>query len=240
MRILIPVYTRFGPKIQITEDGAYTKNKKGDIAWVYQGKQVTGKGIFVCGTARAATIYITKVLETLGYDIGHEKTGVDGSVGYHLVVIKPKNCFHQVRHPLKQISSMVAHGAWGFMQDVIDINGMGLLGCMQYWLLWNELIEEFAVWRYRIENLPDVWCEFLERIDHKYEPLPDISTSINSCQEKTICERHRHIKLTWNDLFNKNRELAQRIKNKCMVYGYSAELPQGQSEAVESQVALAV
>lgn len=228
MKVLIPVYSRLGPKIQVTEDGAYVKNLKGDAVWMYQAKKVTGKGIFVAACARAATVYMTKVLQSLGYDIGHEKEGVDGSVGYHLVVIKPKNCFHQVRHPLNQIASMKEHRSWGFMQHVIDINGTGLYGCMQYWLFWNELIEKCTVWRYRVEDLPNVWDEFLERINHEKCELPDIPTNINS---------HKHDDLTWADLFNKNRELAQRIRDKCMEYGYSAELPQGQSEADESWVA---
>lgn len=236
-RIEIPVYTRTGPKIHVTADGAYVNRKNGGTRWVYQSKKVTGKGIFICATARSATVYTTELLKALGYDVGHEVDGPDGSVGYHLAVIRPKNCFHQVRHPLKQIASMRAHGAWGFMQDVVDINGTKLLGCMQYWLFWNELIEEFAVWRYRIEDLPNIWSEFLERIDHhnKYEPLPDIPRDINSCAVKGVCERHRFTELlTWNDLFKKNRKLAQRIKDKCLEYGYTM-LPQGQSKVCKAQ-----
>jgi hypothetical protein len=40
---------------------------------------------------------------------------------------------HQVRHPLKQIASMLAHRAWGFADQAVTISDYELLGCMQYW-----------------------------------------------------------------------------------------------------------
>ncbi len=220
MRIEIPVCIRTGPRVHLTEDGAFTKDRNGETKWSFQKSKVTGKGIFVAATARAGTVYISEVLQALGYDIGHETDGVDGSVGYHLAVIKPENCFHQVRYPLQQIASMHAHQSWGFMQQVIDIHGIGLRGCMEYWLHWNEMIEKFAVWRYRIESLPDIWPEFLERIGHEYEPLPKISINTNTSKEKGVLERDRFKKITWVDLFNENKEIAQRIKDKAESYGY--------------------
>lgn len=220
MKIEIPVCIRTGPKIHLTENGLYTKNNKSEMEWTFDISKVTGKGIFVAGAARSGTVYITNILKALGYDIGHEKDGIDGSVGYHLAVVKPKNCLHQVRHPLKQIASMKTHQAWGFMQQVIEIHGIGLRGCMEYWLHWNELIEEFAVWRYRIEDLPNIWAEFLKRIGYKKCEMPNISTTDNSCQKKGIIERHRYEEFNWDDLFNENKELAQRVFDKSQEYGY--------------------
>ena len=222
MRINIPVYSRMGPKVQKTSFGAYAKDPAGKTVWAYDGRLATGKGIYVCAAARSATMYMTKVLVALGYKIGHESVQEDGSVGYHLAVIKPENCFHQTRHPLKQISSMVTHKAWGFMEDVIDIPGKGLRGCMTYWLQWNELIESFAVWQYAVENLPESWPEFLDRIGHDYEPLPDIPTNTNSCTIESFYEKQSYKEFTWADLFNEDRELAHKIKEKAKEYGYES------------------
>ena len=209
-----------GPKVRKSKNGAYAKDPSGKTVWAYDGRLATGKGIYICAAARSATLYTTEVLKSLGYKIGHEAVEEDGSVGYHLAIIRPKNCFHQVRHPLKQISSMVTHKAWGFMEDVINIPGRGLRGCMTYWLEWNELIEEVAVWRYQVEQLPLIWNQFLYRIEHKTVPFPDIPKDTNSCKIASFYEKQSYKSLTWADLFDENIELAQKIKNKAESYGY--------------------
>ena len=214
MRIDIPVYMKTGPKLNLDGDTATLKDKTGNVTWKYSGKECGS--IKITGCARSGTVYITSVLKELGYSIGHEQMGTDGSVGYHLAPLRPDNCFHQVRHPLRQISSMVAHQSWGFMNDVIDLEGHGLFGCMQYWLKWNKLCEEFCVWQYRIEDLPDVWDEFLGRIGHTPCPIPGIQKDINTHKKYQEFKQY-----TWADLFNENRELAQAIRDKAEDYGYS-------------------
>jgi len=233
--IKIPVITKCGPPVKLTENGAYVKNNKGVISWSYQGKAVTGKGIYVAACARSGTVYMTEVLKALGYKIGHEATDEDGSVGYHLAIIKPKNCFHQVRHPLKQISSMFDHQSWGFMNHVVEVHGRGLLGCMQYWLKWNEILEEFCVWRYQLEKIREVWPEFLERINHAYEPLPEVERT-NKREKSLVCWDKDFSDFTWADLFNCNRQLAQDIIEMGERYGY--QVPQGQNEVSKSQTTL--
>ncbi len=220
MQIIAPVIMRFGPRVQLSNGDIRIVGRHGKTKEMCCSKEVTGKGIFIAGTARSATVYITKVLNELGYSIGHEKNESDGSVGYHLAVLKPEHCLHQVRHPLKQIASMLTHQAWGFMNHIIDVYDYNLRGCMQYWLLWNELIEEFAVWRYRIEDLPDVWEEFLEKIGHEYEPIPDVSITTNSSRERGIIEKRNYKELEWNDLFDCNEKLAQQVYDKSTEYGY--------------------
>ena len=219
MRINIPVYIKTGPRVHIEDGKACVRNANGKIAWEYTGEKCDGISIAAC--ARSATVYTTKLLRELGYDIGHEMMGKDGSVGYHLAVIKPKNCLHQVRNPIKQISSMYQHQSWGFMQQVVDINGTGLLGCMQYWLKWNELIEEFAVWRYQIEQLPDVWDEFCDRINHKKCKLPNIPKNTNSRKEALAAIDFTFKDFTWDDLYKEDRQLAQDISDKAVEYGYA-------------------
>lgn len=229
MRIDIPIYIKLSSPVTITEDGAYLKKEDGTITWSYSGKLVTGKGIYIATAARSGSMYTTHILHALGYDIGHETVADDGSVGYHLAVIKPKNCFHQVRHPVNQISSMFAHQSWGFGNDVVDVDGRGLKGCMQYWLKWNELLEEFCIWRYQIEQFPDVWDEFLERIGHLPTLMPDVPTDTNA---RSIYKRSENF--TWSDLCDCDRQLAQEIIDKAEKYGY--EIPQGQNHIVKSSL----
>jgi hypothetical protein len=217
---ILPVYSRMGPKVKPSQFGATAKGPNGEKVWEYDGRKVTGKGIYVCATARAGTMYMSKVLNKLGYNIGHEMVEEDGCVGYPLVVIKPDNCFHQVRHPLKQIASMMAHKSWGFMEDIIDIPGRGLFGCMTYWLEWNKLCEEFCVWRYRLEDLPSVWSEFLDRIGHEPCEIPDVSTTENSSKKSHYYEKFRYEEVSWADLFKCHKQLAQEILDKANEYGY--------------------
>jgi len=234
---IVPVMMRTGRPVTLTPDGAAIFNRKGEASWECSLREVTGKGIFVAACARSGTLYITKVLRALGYNIGHEIFDTDGSVGYHLAVIKPDRCLHQVRHPLKQISSMFDHQAWGFMDYAAKITSHSLLGCMQYWLQWNELLEEFCVWRYQLEQFDSVWNEFLDRIDHPYEPLPDVSRSINSRHANSALKLLREIhNFDWTDLFECDDELAYKILLKAEQYGYAVPIP---GELETAQVAQA-
>ena len=226
MHITVPVYSRFGPNVICKDGDACCKDKNGEVTWAYSGKEVTGKGIFICGSPRSGTSYMTLVLRELGYDIGHEKVGEDGSVGYHLAVIQPKNCLHQVRHPINQISSMQALCHWGFMDTVVNVTNHKLLGMMQCWLQWNEICESFCVWRYKLEDLPNVWLEFLDKINHKWVPIPDIPTNINSW---------KHTMLNWEDLFGTDDSLAQKIYDKHLEYGYFPERDRKDTKQISGQ-----
>lgn len=218
MRIDIPVYIKTGPRVEYKDGNAVIRNADGKPTWEYHGKNFNGIGIAAC--ARSGTVYMSRVLRELGYDIGHEEMGKDGSVGYHLAVIKPKGCLHQVRHPLKQIASMHQHQSWGFMQHVVDIEGEGLLGCMQYWLRWNELIEEFAEWRYQLEQIPEIWHEFCDRIGHKRCPIPRVPRNTNSNKEALSLTDREQIEFSWEDLLNCDRQLTCDIIEMAKRYGY--------------------
>lgn len=200
MRIEIPCYCM---SQETGEDPSYIKHLRCSNPEIFKGK------IFICGCPRSGTVYITEILKVLGYKVGHEHIGEDGTVGYHLTVIKPKNCFHQVRHPLAQIASMDTIDSWNFIHRVIETSDKELRGRMEFWLRWNLMCEDFCVWRYRLEDIP--WSEFLERVGHDYVDMPEISTDINS---------RPHEWLTWGDLYECDEELAKEISNKSVEYGY--------------------
>jgi hypothetical protein len=214
----LPVYVRsngflLGDKRELHyKDGdACLVDKDNNSIWKYCGKKHKGVGVVAC--IRSGTQYISRVMHKIGLNVGHERQAPDGSVGYHLMVIRPDNCFHQVRHPLKQISSNVAHNSWGFCDLIIDLPNAGLLGCMKYWYEWNLLCEEFCVWRYRIEEFPEVWDEFLERIGHEPCELPDTPTDTNK-------QPGEFKQYTWDDLFNEDKGLAEDIVKMAKRYGY--------------------
>jgi len=218
LRIDIPCYGRFDGTVHTKGGKVYLKDKHGTVQWAFNGDDVGNIKIAAC--PRSGTMYITRLLGKLGYEIGHEKMGIDGSVGYHLAVVRPENCLHQIRHPLKQIASMIAHRSWGFSNKLVSVTDFKLQGCMELWLRLNELIEEFAVWRYQIEQLPDVWDEFCERIEYKGK-MPDVPTDTNTCNRTKL--------LTWDDLRVCDGELAQAIYKKAVKYGY---FPKGQEMPV--------
>lgn len=222
MRIEIPTYGRMAGKLHYGNGNAYMKDKDGVIAWSYQGKDFIGINIGAC--PRSGTKYISVILSKIGFGIGHETMGPDGSVGYHLAIIKPEQCLHQVRHPLKQIASMLAHRKWGFIQQAIELPDVELHGCMKLWFEWNQKLEDFCVWRYRIEELSEVWEEFCERVGHDKCEMPDVRTDTNKNKNTK--------KLTWADLHECNGELARVIYLKAMQYGY---YPKGQMMPNEVQ-----
>jgi hypothetical protein len=209
----IPVFGRSDGKLKYSDKKAALYADDGKITWSYNGANNTG--VCVVGCTRSGTQYISKILHNIGLNVGHEYQGPDGSVGYHLAIIRPDNCLHQVRNPLKQISSNVAHGSWGFIDQVIDLPNLGLLGCMQYWLMWNEICEDFCVWRYQIESLPEVWDEFLERIGHRPCELPDVPTDTNTQRKNGDFKQY-----TWQDLFAEDKGLTEKIVKMAKKYGY--------------------
>ena len=69
--------------------------------------------ILVAACPRSGTLYITKILGKMGFEVGHERLHKDGIVDYRLALgfDGPREhrrvFFHQVRHPLNTISSLV-------------------------------------------------------------------------------------------------------------------------------------
>ena len=59
-----------GPKVKPSEFGAIANGTDGKVVWEYDGRKATGKGIYVCATARAGTMYMSKLLNEMGYKTG--------------------------------------------------------------------------------------------------------------------------------------------------------------------------
>lgn len=79
--------------------------------------------LIIIGCGRSGTTYTAKLLQSAGLDFRHEDIGVDGGIGWNLLlnpnlegapmrrVRIPDNAviMHQVREPLAAISSMLSH-----------------------------------------------------------------------------------------------------------------------------------
>lgn len=87
---------------------------------------------------------------------------------------------------------------------------------MAMWLEWNETIEPYATFRYRIENFESEflpWCEAARVPEDRrvWSALADISTKTNA---------RGHASLSWRNLEKEDGELTERIRAKARLYGY--------------------
>ena len=173
---------------------------------------------------RSATTYTAKMLQTHGLRFGQETRGdqTDGTISYFKVHYPHKYdvVLHQVRDPLKTISSAVTvlvkrtHNEFNILFDIdmADRNKSKLYQVMQTWLMLTELAEERADWRYRIEDIDEVYPELCRRLKiQSKEGFPPQDKLVNS---------RLHPMLTWNDLDKEDFDLSQRIKEKARQYGY--------------------
>lgn len=125
---------------------------------------------------------------------------------------------HIVREPLKTIASSMTGSRRNFawlMFKYIDYPP-GEFNDTKYWamwswLKWNEMLEEKAEWRFKIEDLDNIWPEFCDRLDLKQAPIPKLSKRIHS---------KYHPDITWDELEKIDPDLTGQIKEMGKRYGY--------------------
>ena len=170
--------------------------------------------LLVTGCARSGTAYIAKVLTRAGLQFGHESMRRDGLSCWTMTVesnwspwgplrknIKFAHIFHQIRDPLKTISSVYSREppvSWKYiMEHVPEIHedDSRLVKSAKYWYYWNLKAAKIAEWSYRIEDLPEVWEELQERLAINLDGtgLKEVPTNTNTCGNYTR-------KVTWEDL----------------------------------------
>jgi len=193
--------------------------------------------ILVTGTGRSGTHYTAVVMQKLGLDIPHEEVGKDGTSSWKHIVsgtfeVKKKRVhriteiksegfdtiLHQVRTPLKVISSMQTFSSftWDYMAKFIklDRKASTIKQAMQAYLYWNRLIEKKAQWRFQIEQLQEVFPEFCNRIGVAPQPFPEIDHSSRDSRTK------RYAQLSWKDLNKIDPELTEQLQKMAAEYGY--------------------
>lgn len=197
--------------------------------------------ILVTGCGRSGTHYVARVMQAMGLDVGHEAIGKDGCVSWkHIVsgdfVVNKKRVsrttainsegfstiIHQVRDPLKVISSMQTFGdaTLDFMAKSIELDRSAPLiyQAMQGYLGWNLLVEKKAVWRFKIEDFEQIFAEFCSKVGLPGQPLPSLDKKARDSRKK----RYRELK--WQDLNGYSPDLTEKIMKMATDYGYDSEI----------------
>jgi hypothetical protein len=195
------------------------------------------RDLLITGCARSGTTFISDVLVAAGLDMPHEFMGKKGSVSW-LMCIDDRNLpwrrhsrygyqfttiLHQVRDPLKTIASIVyteREEAFDFYSkhvSQIQPDDSKLEKAVKYWIFWNKKAESIASWRYKIEDLEDIWDEFCLRIGQEIDKqiLLSIPKDANHRPSKPIQ------KLSWSFLKEQlNENLYNDLQLLAFNYGY--------------------
>lgn len=124
---------------------------------------------------------------------------------------------HQVRNPLKVISSMQTANeySWQFISNFIKTGKYDSIikKCMKYWYYWNLLSEKKAQYRYKVEEIQKSFKKLCEigdfSLDSEYKY--GISRKTNT---------REHSELTMRDLYLKDPFLTRKIIRMAKRYGY--------------------
>jgi hypothetical protein len=193
------------------------------------------KFLLITGCARSGTTYITEVLRHCGLNVLHEDNGEDGIVSWLMAArdfatpygpayynFRFKHIFHQVREPLKSMSSFTteAQQAWKFVMKhtpQIKAKDPMIVKCAKYWYYWNKRAEAKAEWTYRVEDMETALVEMGHRLGFYLDPeaIKKVDTLIN--------HRSRQVNYTWDEVKgNLSPEMYQKLIDLARRYGYYA------------------
>lgn len=193
--------------------------------------------LLITGCARSGTTYISDVLKLGGLDIQHENVGKDGTSSWFMCIEadhvpwkhRPSaagfnfdHIFHQVRHPLKVISSVLGtehrKAIKYFSENIPEIydKDTPLIKCAKYWYYWNLYAEQKAEWRYQVEQIDSCLEEMGQRLG--------ITLDKAILQQVPRDSNHRKMttNLTWAQLKEEiPANLFIKIQEMALRYGYS-------------------
>jgi hypothetical protein len=191
------------------------------------------KLVAIIGCGHSGTFYASEVFQHLGIDVRHELVGGDGIAGWNYTHLLPSQfpefglpqdsvVLHQVRHPLKVISSVQsmlpetwidiaarvqARGYnWNPLDDPHPVRGM------KYCLFWNYMAEGIADYRYRVEDMESELSVILEILGIPGAPMPNIPKTMNK-------HEYDHT-FSWEELHAANGFLYEKIRELSKEYGY--------------------
>jgi len=204
--------------LHMTPDRLIYEGKSASITSYPKGQSTPR---MIAGHARSGTMYMAYLLQALGIDMKHQELGKDGVVSWqHICTNEYKvSCdevIHQVRHPLKVIASTAytLHPcSYPFMFDCIGTppNDHPLVVAMWTWLKWNELIEERAKWRFKIEDCDVTELEYWLGIEFGKPIKPNIPKTTNSIP---------HPETSWQELEAVDLHLCEQVRALGKKYGY--------------------
>lgn len=191
--------------------------------------------LLITGCGRSGTHFTSALLKQMGLDTPHEAIGRDGAASWkHIVsgtfVYVGKNrqaeidasgftrILHQVRHPLKVIASMqtFSNSTWLYMAEFIELDTKAppIYKAMQAWVGWNDLVESKASWRFRIEDLHSCFTTFCEKAGLPKQEIPQVPHAAKDSRTE------RFDAVYWEDLLAINANLAERVRQMALRYGY--------------------
>jgi len=166
-----------------------------------------------------------------GFDFRHEEIGTAGGCGYNLgptVYCTPKIVedpqafgpfFHQIRHPLRVCASLPALPGVtdSFVRQHLQDKRLPTVRNTYlfagFWLYWNQRLEQFCDWTFRVEDLKSTAYEqFRERVGfHR-----DVSASVidDTLSTRRRMELYRH-DLTWDVM---KREIPAQLYEEIRSY----------------------
>ena len=203
----------------------------------YRMLQRNHSKLAIIGCGRSGTKYVSKLFNSIGIKIGHERLSKHGIASWTLVPetnvevwgpsfkkISKINLpmVHQTRDPLKVISSVKTvfsdQVTWNFISKFIPIKNEETitLKAMKYWYYWNLMAEKKALFTYQVEEIDKHIYKLIEigRFNIKLNNrllLSSISKKVNS---------RIHSDLSWNDIQEEDDRLSQRIYDLSLRYGY--------------------
>ncbi len=198
--------------------------------------------LLVVSCGGGGTHYTARCLQNMGIHVGHEHVESHGYVGWPFavgpydshgrIVYKPPfhHTFHQVRDPLKVIStwinsgwaSEIDHHAYIFIRGAIPEikrEDPTCVQCAKYWYYWNLRAEEISEWTYKVEDLANVINEFEERLNVNLdkEVMLEVPKTTGRWAEAGVGT----VKVTWEYLKgNLPKDLYTNIQNMAKRYGY--------------------
>lgn len=190
--------------------------------------------IMIIGCGRSGTTFTSSLFEKNGYHLGHEMIAKNGISSWYLVSNMDKvprgpsfnelksfdiPAVHQVRSPLKAISSMLTTGwpSYKFISNEVPIDfdkDSKILKSMKYWYYWNQMAEKKASFTYQVESIDKHLDDILElgKFSKENFEVASVSTKVNS---------RKHDILTWEDLLKEDQDLSNKIKELARKYKYN-------------------
>jgi len=186
----------------------------------------------ITGCPRSGTTYMSHILDGgCNIQMPHEYIGKDGVVSWQHIGgkehrVECDNILHQTREPLANIASLAfVFREWGYpfilynipfgehsASDIVNSEELKIHFAMHIYEEWNNLIEKRAVWRYRIEDMPEIVPEVMDKLG--FDPIQIIHPKELRLNNKP------HKALSWDDLDNINKVLSSKIESKAIKYGY--------------------
>ena len=179
--------------------------------------------VFIAGCPKSATHYIAEVFQRVDQDVRHEAFGERGIAAFHIIPHLSQRqhglILHQVRDPLKTISSMqTIENSWTYITYYTGITREGglLHANMRLWHRLNSEIEKHDHKRYRIEDIDLEWPKICDMCKISVIPIPDVPRNLYS-------KLGKFRNLSWHELEFRDAELTKYIKDMAVRYGYEVE-----------------